>query len=86
MANFKIFTSSQEQQERLATCKACPNYDAEASKCPLCNCYMPLKVRVSWLKCPDGRWGQAKTTEEFDIEDPSWVHSKGITGDGVIQE
>jgi len=73
MANFKIFTSKHEQNERLSVCQSCEHYNQERKVCPLCSCYMPIKVRVSWLKCPINKWGHATTTQEFDIDDPDWV-------------
>jgi len=70
MANFKLFTSLKEQKQRLDICNQCENYNLNTNICNICSCYMPIKCRVIWLKCPIGKWDRAKDTEYFDIEQP----------------
>jgi len=43
-------------QERLHICAACPHYNAKLHRCRLCGCYMQLKARIPYAKCPDGLW------------------------------
>lgn len=40
---------------RLATCQACPLYQAN-NRCADCGCYMPAKVQLLNAKCPKGKW------------------------------
>lgn len=41
---------------RLGVCYACPEYNKTLKTCTVCMCFMPLKTRVKWAKCPKGRW------------------------------
>lgn len=45
--------------ERLAICRECEHFDAEAQQCRLCTCSMPWKVTWADARCPDEppRWG-----------------------------
>lgn len=49
-----------EQNARLAICKACPHFLADQNKCGHCGC--PLKRKTSWKTsaCPIGSWGPGK--------------------------
>ena len=41
--------------ERIELCKNCENMTAMKT-CKLCGCFMPIKVRFKWMKCPAGKW------------------------------
>lgn len=43
-------------ENRLETCKGCPDYRPEKYTCSQCGCLMPLKVKFKYSKCPVGRW------------------------------
>jgi hypothetical protein len=48
----------EERARRLAICKSCEHFDADARRCRVCTCYMPWKVRLASLHCPlpEPRW------------------------------
>jgi hypothetical protein len=43
--------------ERLAICRACPDY-AEPD-CRRCGCHMPTKAAMALVECPIGKWEKA---------------------------
>jgi hypothetical protein len=47
--------SSEEQQERLALCEACPHYMV-THQCSKCGCHMPTKTHLLYATCPIGKW------------------------------
>lgn len=48
-----------EYDRRLATCRACPEFDAIPARCRLCGCYASLKLRLAAERCPlePPKWG-----------------------------
>jgi hypothetical protein len=44
--------------ERLETCLACPEFEAETSKCRKCGCGMKLKTNLSTATCPLQKWAR----------------------------
>ena len=46
--------SSKNYKDRLAICKECPNF--KHNVCEVCKCFMPIKTRIKWAKCPKGLW------------------------------
>jgi len=47
--------SEAKADARLAICKECPHYLA-TNQCRLCGCFMPSKVKLEFVTCPDQRW------------------------------
>jgi hypothetical protein len=51
---------------RVATCRACPEWDAAAFKgtgrCRKCGCSTWAKLRMATERCPMGKWGAFDTT------------------------
>ncbi len=45
--------------ERLAICESCDRY-TDSKTCELCQCFMPLKVSMSNVKCPIDKWQEYK--------------------------
>jgi hypothetical protein len=52
--------------EREATCRACPEWDAEAlnktGRCRKCGCSTWAKLRMATERCPLGKWESFDTT------------------------
>jgi len=46
-----------EPKKRLEICKKCPNI-RRLDMCSICGCFMRLKTKLAWTKCPDKprRW------------------------------
>ena len=42
-------------KERFEICKSC-NFLRRNSTCKKCNCFMPVKVQIPFLKCPINKW------------------------------
>jgi hypothetical protein len=42
--------------ERIEICKNCEDLSA-VKTCKHCGCFMPIKLRFKWMKCPIGKWG-----------------------------
>ncbi len=47
---------SDMSKERLSVCEGCPLFDVSTGNCSECSCYMPVKCRFFFLKCPLGKW------------------------------
>ncbi len=45
--------------ERLAICESCDRYTSKKT-CEICQCFMPLKVSMSNVKCPIDKWQEYK--------------------------
>ena len=43
-------------EERLKICRECPKYDKFWKTCAICHCFMPLKTKLRWTECPEGKW------------------------------
>ncbi len=42
-------------KERMSICGGC-EYLTPVKTCKLCGCFMPVKVAVFSVSCPDGKW------------------------------
>ena len=61
----QVITSQEEAERRWEICKACPEllYDEtnpdtgkRDGRCPLCGCFMNVKVHYAVAECPIGKW------------------------------
>ena len=61
----QVITSQEEAKRRWEICKACPKllYDEtnpdtgkKDGRCPLCGCFMNVKVHYAVAECPIGKW------------------------------
>jgi hypothetical protein len=50
-----LFVTEQQQDERLAICGACEHFTL-LKFCSQCNCFMPVKTKISSKKCPLDKW------------------------------
>lgn len=52
------FVSEEISNSRFKTCKECPHFNNVTKTCKICGCFMPIKVKVRIMKCPDNpsRW------------------------------
>lgn len=41
--------------DRFEICKKC-NLLSEKEFCEKCGCYMPVKTKLPFMKCPEGKW------------------------------
>jgi hypothetical protein len=48
------FSSVPMFKQRMAACKSCENLTLNF--CSECGCYMPIKTRLKWSRCPIGIW------------------------------
>jgi hypothetical protein len=55
-------------QERYNLCKSCDKFTS-LKICSVCNCIMPIKVKIASAVCPVGKWLQI-TTEELTDDKP----------------
>jgi len=61
----QVITSQEEAERRFEICKKCPKllYDEtnpdtgkKDGRCPLCGCFMNVKVHYAVAECPIGKW------------------------------
>jgi rRNA maturation endonuclease Nob1 len=43
-------------KDRLAQCQNCAKFNPDTSFCNVCGCYMPAKVLIPIVSCPDNYW------------------------------
>jgi hypothetical protein len=46
-------------KERYEICKACDKFRSFSKTCQVCNCIMPIKVKIRRTECPLLKWGRA---------------------------
>ena len=63
----QVITTQEEAERRWEICKGCPEllYDEtnpdtnkKDGRCPLCGCFMNVKVHYAVAKCPIGKWSE----------------------------
>ena len=63
----QVITTQKEAERRWEICKQCPHllYDEtnpdtnkKDGRCPLCGCFMNVKVHYAVAECPIGKWPQ----------------------------
>ena len=71
----QVIASQEEAERRWEICKACPEllYDEtnpdtnkKDGRCPLCGCFMNVKVHYAVAKCPIGKWSAVNYKEDCD--------------------
>ena len=50
-----MFVSEEIQQQRIKICENCEHY-TKLNFCSRCNCFMPVKTRLPYKKCPIDKW------------------------------
>jgi len=65
----KLKTSNKVYNERMEICKGCKHFRKSVSQCKKCGCFMKLKAKVSFTKCPDGKWEREReiTSDQYSI-------------------
>lgn len=53
----KALESNPGAKERYEICKSCDEFTYALRVCSKCNCFMPVKTKMPWAKCPIGKWG-----------------------------
>lgn len=67
-----MFVTMAIAQERYAICKQCPNFSM-IKTCKLCGCVMPLKVKLRYSECPDGKWMAVEDDGQMHyVDDETW--------------
>lgn len=57
-AKFMFPVKIEEEKKRLNLCTECPHFGTEQKVCGLCECYIPVKVKQLYEKCPIEKWGR----------------------------
>ncbi|MEA5597216.1 DUF6171 family protein [Rivularia sp. UHCC 0363] len=52
----RVLASKSNVEKRLAICSTCEKYNAEATRCTVCGCFMLVKANIEVSECPDGKW------------------------------
>lgn len=51
-----LIVSDEIYNDRLETCKSCPKYDKEQSRCYECGCFLLAKAKFILEDCPLNKW------------------------------
>lgn len=54
-----MFVKTEIAEERLRICKSCPRLTS-IELCSICNCIMPIKVKIAKASCPLNKWSIEK--------------------------
>ena len=49
-------SSEEIQKERMDTCLSCPELIQLTKTCKKCGCFMEMKTKLEYAKCPIGKW------------------------------
>ena len=52
----KPVTKKMSAAERYKICEECEHLSSAFKVCEKCSCFMIVKVKLSWEKCPIGKW------------------------------
>jgi len=52
----KIFASKELSEKRYDICKSCDELRGLTKTCKVCNCIMPIKVKLLNAECPLQKW------------------------------
>ena len=65
----KLTTSTRNLNDRLAICKKCKHFRKSTNQCKKCGCFMQLKARIAFTKCPIDKWDREKdiTNDQLSI-------------------
>ena len=56
--NELIFTTHEQQDERLSICKECQYFAPKQKRCKQCGCWLTHKVKFKISECPIQKWGK----------------------------
>ena len=69
-----MITDKITANQRYSICKTCDEFRSSIKQCKICGCFMPLKVRLAFEKCPKEKWNEANCAhpdhqaQETDLE------------------
>lgn len=52
----KLETSAEEADSRYSICLSCPELINITKQCKKCGCFMAVKTKLKYAKCPIGKW------------------------------
>jgi len=52
----KLKTSDRTYNARISLCNACPHFRKSLSQCKKCGCFMKIKAKIAFTRCPVGNW------------------------------
>ena len=70
-----MITDKITANERYSICKNCEEFRTSIKQCRICGCFMPLKVRLAFEKCPKEKWSEtscahpSQQASEKDLND-----------------
>lgn len=69
----KLKTSNNIQAKRMLICRTCDKFNKWLNQCKICGCFMDIKTRIAFSKCPIDKWGR-----ELDINEKFLAELKDI--------
>lgn len=51
-----VLPSSEESDRKIAICKSCEFYKIKSQTCQICGCFLPIKTKIAFFKCPKNKW------------------------------
>ena len=54
----KQFVPKEVFEDRMETCRGCPFFVKESTRCSDCTCFLNTKCRLSGEECPQGKWSK----------------------------
>jgi hypothetical protein len=50
------YLKTPEAYARVKVCESCDKYLERAKICAVCKCFIPVKSRLRYAKCPEDKW------------------------------
>ena len=54
--NSENYIDQKTTEQRMDICKACPELIQLTKQCKKCGCFMEMKTKLEYAKCPIGKW------------------------------
>ena len=71
----KMFVIKEIAENRYKICKSCDQF-TKVKFCKKCGCFMPVKTKLAYVKCPINKWGDVnnswQTTENSLDDNNDW--------------
>jgi hypothetical protein len=73
-----MFTTKLQADERKSICHTCSQYNSTVKICKSCGCFVPAKVWLRGVACPDGHWTAVEDDGELHhVDDAVWNSREG---------
>ena len=81
----KLRASTKNLNDRLAICNKCKHFRKSVNQCKKCGCFMQIKARIAFTKCPIDKWDRETNITKDQLSILKRVFEE-IEGDRVTHD